>query len=550
MHDDAPKKEKRPRPSRFQAAALPPGSAATSRPATAATSRPAVSAWRALAGSASAGGLKHPSVRSCQSAGPVCGSTSATTAAATDAPAARTAPLATGASNLVRALAAKRMVEPYGLRRARPASLVLSPAVPGARASAGSHHQQAPDRRFWPREYAVLSERGMLQLAPGGASEFRHRSAWVHAVDVHNLVARLPFFGMHWELKLFRAWAQLGRVKRYERMRAQLADTHILAHHRATAVVLRLQALACDAVDDARDARLVMLAPPSLSVLADGAAAIPTSDQASGGVVVSAALGDEKRPEEEGTTVAVKPPSRPHGQDRRRRAGSDGALFAASLEALKASTAVGSVEAVSVEQFEDLQGAHCRALAARVLSLMSGVAAELQHQWPEFDAPVKFDSPATIATKPTAVARLAAAGLPINAKRADLLRPADEDASAGTAPLCPPVAARSHEERRQTPGFLGEAAVFAAASGRKSTPTATPGAKKGKGGGTAPGDRVTSEAVAALLAAKRLEALGLEERRREERVMRCAHRESSPPPLLADLTDALPLSGASFVCAS
>ena len=186
MQDDAPKKEKRPRPSRFQAAALPPGSAATSRPATAVTSRPAVSAWRALAGSASAGGLKHPSVRSCQSAGPVCGSTSATTAAATDAPAARTAPLATGASNLVRALAAKRMVEPYGLRRARPASLVLSPAVPGARASAGSHHQQAPDRRFWPREYAVLSERGMLQLAPGGASEFRHRSAWVHAVDVHN----------------------------------------------------------------------------------------------------------------------------------------------------------------------------------------------------------------------------------------------------------------------------------------------------------------------------------------------------------------------------
>ena len=161
MQDDAPKKEKRPRPSRFQAAALPPGSAATSRPATAATSRPAVSAWRALAGSASAGGLKHPSVRSCQSAGPVCGSTSATTAAATDAPAARTAPLATGASNLVRALAAKRMIEPYGLRRARPASLVLSPAVPGARASAGSHRQQAPDRRFWPRESPSVSSRGL-----------------------------------------------------------------------------------------------------------------------------------------------------------------------------------------------------------------------------------------------------------------------------------------------------------------------------------------------------------------------------------------------------
>ena len=160
MRDDAPKKEKRPRPSRFQAAALPPGSAATSRPATARQhprpGRLCVAGPRRLRLS---GGLKPPSVRSCQSAGPVCGSTSATTAAATDAPAARTAPLATGASSLVRALAAKRMIEPYGLRRATGVARALASGARRARVG----RQSSPSGGARP---ALLAARVTICVVP------------------------------------------------------------------------------------------------------------------------------------------------------------------------------------------------------------------------------------------------------------------------------------------------------------------------------------------------------------------------------------------------
>ena len=59
MQDDAPKKEKRPRPSRFQQRHCRRARPQHHGPPRA-TSRPAVSAWRALAGLASAGGLKPP----------------------------------------------------------------------------------------------------------------------------------------------------------------------------------------------------------------------------------------------------------------------------------------------------------------------------------------------------------------------------------------------------------------------------------------------------------------------------------------------------------
>ena len=102
MQDDAPKKEKRPRPSRFQAAALPPGSAATSRPATAATSRPAVSCVagpRRLRLSRRA----ETSVRAFMPVSWARLRQHVPPRLPLQTPAARTAPLATGASNLARA---------------------------------------------------------------------------------------------------------------------------------------------------------------------------------------------------------------------------------------------------------------------------------------------------------------------------------------------------------------------------------------------------------------------------------------------------------------
>ena len=69
----------------------------------------------------------------------------------------------------------------------------------------------------------VLTERGMLQLNRSGVSELIEHEAYVHAVDSHNILAKIPYLGLRVPLKCFRSWLSFARRAKFERSRELLA---------------------------------------------------------------------------------------------------------------------------------------------------------------------------------------------------------------------------------------------------------------------------------------------------------------------------------------
>ena len=151
----------------------------------------------------------------------------------------------------VGALASKRFrkQDHRGRPTVQPYIMAIEPAVPITHLP----------RVFWPSNYQVLSDRGMIQLNAKGNSEFIAHVDWAEQVDSHNVLSKIKWIGLRIPLKCFRAWNSLTRRNKFQRRRQKLAVGALHMRPRAIRVLSRVALILQKAEEAALDGEVTLL---------------------------------------------------------------------------------------------------------------------------------------------------------------------------------------------------------------------------------------------------------------------------------------------------